>query len=71
MALSRCNRLGSFMIADRRASPVLQEGRALGAVYVDNATVIGITKEETEHAFENVKAEMRDRGLEYHDVVEP
>ena len=70
-ALSSINRFGGFLIADRCPGPLLDRGRFLGAVYVDNATIIGVDKRSTDAGISAVRAYMDKAGFQYHEFVPP
>ena len=58
-------------LADGNPAPRVRKGAAVGAVYVDNALVIGATKEETSLVFNEVLAKLDEIGLEYHAIEHP
>lgn len=58
------------LIQDGRPCPVPGAGRPAAAAYVDNMTIIGACKSDTERGYERVCDALRSRGFVLHDLAE-
>lgn len=59
------------IILDGRLAPRIRLGAPVGAVYVDNALVIAASEEECRVTMDQVLAELRRVGLEFHALEAP
>eukprot|EP00971_Amphidinium_carterae_P236794 4699694-Amphidinium_carterae.1 len=70
-ALNQTRSLSAFLVQEGKPVPQLSPGVALATVYVDNALILGFTKEETTQAMSAVTRALDLHRFKFHELEEP